>query len=298
MSRPQTPAAGEIFLDHVAWFVPAMAHAEAALLAMGFALTPFTRQMNQTPDGPVPAGMANRCAMLESGYLEFLTAVADTPLAAQFHAQTARYVGLHLLAFTEADPFVAHARLEARGFHPDPPVALRRRVELPDGDTAEAAFTVLRLPASLMPEGRIQLLAHHTPEAIWQERWTAQPNGIGGLEAVLLAVADPAEAADRFARFLDRPATPLGDGRERIRLDRGALVFAAPDWVEAHLGALPSPAPVIAAVALATADATATGAALVAGGAVAGKGAGYDLPPAVGSSVTLTAPGVAPRWAT
>jgi hypothetical protein len=294
--RAQVPGAGEVFLDHVAWFVAEMAAAEAALAAMGFTLTPFTRQMNASPEGPVPAGMANRCAMLGTGYLEFLTAVGDTPLARQFHRQVARYRGLHLIAFTVADAEAAAARLRGAGFDAQPPVHLRRSVELAEGGSAEAAFTVVRVPPDAMPEGRIQVLAHHTPELVWQRRWTMQANAVESLEAVLLAVADPAEAGARFARFVDRPAASLADGRRVIRLERGVLVFAEPAWVEAHVTPVPAAAPVIAAVALGSADLATTSVALAAAGAVPVPGA-YGLPGAVGGAVTLVQPGDSPAWA-
>lgn len=296
MISAQTPRPGEIFLDHVAWFLPAMDVGAAVLAALGFTLTPFTRQMNQSEAGPVPAGMANRCAMLEAGYLEFLTAVADTPLAAQFRRQVDRYTGLHLLAFTEADPAATHRRLRAAGFEPNPPVHLRRSVELADGRRVEAAFTVLRLPPGAMPEGRIQLLAHHTPEHIWEPRWTAHDNGFAGLEAALVAVDDPASAAERFARFLDRPATRLSDGRRVLTLDRGRIVLAPAAWTARHVAPLPTAAPVIAAVALGAPTPVAAGQALAAGGATS-KGACWQLPSALGGVVTVTPVGHAPAWA-
>src|SRR3546814_16378554 len=55
-----------------------------------------------------------------------------------------------------------------------------------------------------MPEGRIQLLEHHTRDAVWQARWLGHANGIVALKAVLLAVADPEAAAARFGRFARR----------------------------------------------------------------------------------------------
>ncbi|MFW5680860.1 MAG: VOC family protein [Pseudomonadota bacterium] len=294
--RRQVPGAGEVFLDHVAWFAAEMQAAEAALAAMGFTLTPFTRQMNASPEGPVPAGMANRCAMLGAGYLEFLTAVGDTPLARQFHRQLARYRGLHLIAFTVADAEAERARLRVAGFDAQPPVHLRRLVELAEGGTGEAAFTVVRVPPNTMPEGRIQVLTHHTPDLVWQRRWTTQANAVESLEAVLLAVADPAEAGERFARFVDRPAVSLADGRRLIALERGVLVFAEPVWVEAHVAPVPVAAPVIAAVALGSADLATTSVALAAAGAMQVAG-GYALPAPLGGAVTLVQPGDMPAWA-
>ena len=103
----------------------------------------------------MPAGTGNRCVMLRAGYIEFLTPVADTPLAAQLRTAIARYVGVHLIAFGTSDPQSDHARLRHGGFSPLEPVALQRQIETPQG-TDTARFTVVRVPPGTMAEGRIQ----------------------------------------------------------------------------------------------------------------------------------------------
>ena len=214
----QVPAPGEIFLDHVGWFLPSLAETEA-FARLGFPLTPYTAHQNADPQGgpPVRSGTANRCAMLRLGYLEFLEAVPglDTPLTRAHHAAVARYAGVHLLAFTVADAAAEAARLAAAGFAPEPVVLLRRAT-----DIGEARFSVLRTALERMPEGRIQTLVQETPEIVWRETFIARDNGIDALAGVVLEVADPAEAAARYARYLGRPAAA-----NRIVLDRGRLSF-------------------------------------------------------------------------
>jgi hypothetical protein len=73
-----------------------------------------------------------------------------------------------------------------------------------------------------MAEGRIQMLTHRTENTVWQERWLAHPIGAVGLGDVVIAVADVAEAAERFARFADRKIVPMQFGRA-VMLDRGAV---------------------------------------------------------------------------
>lgn len=250
----QTPSGGEIFLDHVGWFVPDIEAAGRQFERLGFRLTPFVAQHNADPAGgpPLPAGTGNRCAMLRRGYLEFLAAVpgADTPLSAQLTAALERYAGLHLIAFTVADAAAAHARLQGDGFSPLPPVHLRRPVALPDGGEGEVAFTVIRVPPESMPEGRIQMLKQETPDLVWQDRLLARENGVTGLAGVLLCVEDPVAVSARYARFCGRAAA--GDGACRvIDLDRGRLAFATPRHCAALLPGVDVPAmPFIAAVAL------------------------------------------------
>ncbi len=77
-----------------------------------------------------------------------------------------------------------------------------------------------------MPEGRIQILTHHTEHTVWQPRWLSHPNGVCDLIDVVIAVGDVEEAALRFARFTGRPATATPGGA-LIRLDRGGVYLVS-----------------------------------------------------------------------
>ena len=298
----QLPESTELFLDHIAHFVPDMDAAGAALERLGYRLTPFTHQQNSLKPGepPVPAGTANRLVMLRRGYLEFLTSVADTPLAQQLQAAVQRYIGLHLLAFAVGDAEAAWKRLQEQGFAPTPLVHLTRPVELPAGGTEDARFSVVRVPPGTMPEGRIQMLTHYTESAVWQERWMDHPNRIEELHDVLLAVADPEEAATRFARFLDRKAKKNGSGWH-LETDRGALSFVAPDALPDTLpGAAVPAAPFMAGYSLISADLAASAHHfLKGGGAVEEIGSGMlklTLPAPLGGTQIVCARGQRAPW--
>jgi hypothetical protein len=258
----QTPVRGEIFLDHVGWYVPDMDAAGAAFARLGFELTPFVAHTNADPAGgpPVPSGTGNRCAMLARGYIEILAAMpgSDKPLAVQLRAGLERYTGIHLIAFTVADADAERARLGEDGFDPQPVVHLRRPVETANGGEGEVGFEVVRLPPDAMAEGRIQILRQVTPELVWQDRFITRRNGIAELSGVLVCSADPAEAASRFARFTSRPAAYAGD-RWSIALDRGRVEIAAPGQCRTMVPGIDIPAtPFIAALALASGDMAAT----------------------------------------
>lgn len=232
----QLPPAGNISLDHVAHFVPDVEAASDALVRLGFTPTPFSLQSHRLhPDDPlVPAGTGNRCVMLRAGYIEFLTPVADTPAAAQLRTAIARYVGVHLIAFGTSDAQSDHARLMHGGFSPLEPVALQRQIETPQG-TDTAGFTVVRVPPGTMAEGRIQYCQHLTPRLVWQPRWLDHANGATGLTGALLCVADPREAAQRYARFTG--LTPQRSGNAwRIDTVRGFLLFIDPALCRSYFG--------------------------------------------------------------
>lgn len=301
----QLPTRDQVFLDHVAHFVPSLEDAGAAMEAAGFVLTPFTRQENRTPEGMVPSGMANRCIMLEEGYIELLTAVSETELSRQFHEAVERYVGLHLIALACGDAQATHAHLDREAFSPNPPVNLTRPVEGQQGEDMEARFTVLRVPPGIMPEGRIQILEHHTEDALWQPRFLAHDNAVRSLKSVLLVVDDPHEAAVRFGRFCGRPSELGGEGRFRLVLERGSCIFLSPEEARAQLPWLGErlQTPWIAAQALGSADLQKTaehfraaGFTPVAGDVASGE-ITFRLPDALGGFLTVVEEAGQPFWA-
>ena len=252
----QVPPEGRAVLDHVAWFLPDLEAASPSLEALGFALTPLSEQVHRVAaDGPlVPAGTANRTAMLGRGYLEFL-GVTDggTPNAIKLQDAMGRYIGLHLVCFGTAEPERAHSRLAQRGFAPPPAVDLQREVELADGAAATARFTVVRPGPGAMAEGRIQFVHHRTPELLWQPRWLAHPNGARALAGAIVAVEDLDEAVGRWRRFAGLPAR--GDGDLGIVVAaRGQIVLGDAASIERITGIAPPTLPWIAGPLIDVAD--------------------------------------------
>ena len=234
----QLPPPGAVFLDHIAHFVPEMDVAAAALERYGFRLTPFTAQTNRVNGKPVPAGTGNRCAMLRQGYVELLTATADTELARQLRERIADHTGLHLAAFSSADAAAEHARLAEAGFATLPLVDMRRPVATESG-SEDACFTIARISHGSMPEGRVQFLTHHTERLVWRDGFLDHPNGATELTGLWIAAADPAEPAERFARFTGRRARIEGNVTT-IALDRGAIHIARPDYLMQAFGIIPA----------------------------------------------------------
>ncbi len=244
-----------MFLDHVGLFVPDLKGSPERFADLGFTLTPPARHGDA---GAGPSGTGNRCAMFGTGYLEILGATGeDTPLARQLHAGLDRYPGLHLIAFAVADAEAHHEALPERGFEVQEMVRLRRSVPTDEGEET-ARFDVVRPLAGTMPEGRIQMLTHHTPELVWQPRYLDHANGALALTGALVAVDDVAEAAARFARFVDRTES-IGDGRKDMVLDRGRIAFVEPGRLGERLAGVTAPSvPYIVAMSLETANLEAT----------------------------------------
>lgn len=226
IAERQKPPPGELYLDHVSHFVPDIGVAAELLDALGFVVTPLSAQ--RTAAGPT--GSANRCVMLECGYLEFLTPTPD-PAA------------VRLACFGTPDAKGEHRRLAAHGFDPQPIVALERDVE-----AGSVRFEVARVPPARMPEGRVQFVQHLTPELIWRPEYLRHANSVTGLSAVYVVAEDPVAAAARWARFAG--LLPRPEGRAvRLATARGEVVIGTRDFMTRLLGKAP-PAPAIAGYAL------------------------------------------------
>jgi hypothetical protein len=238
----QLPVGGEIFLDHVAHFVRDAKAASEALVRCGFAPAPISIQASPDPAGGTkPTGTGNITVMFERGYTEILFKTSDTPLSRELDTAIERYAGMHLAAFAVSDAAEAHRRLAAEQFPVRDLVNMSRPIESENGPD-RAAFTIARVEPGVMPEGRIQMLTHHTEHAVWQKRWLTHPNSTIGLIDVVIAVADVEEAAQRFSRFTGRAATrtPSGAGA-LIRLDRGGINLVSHELAAERLPELAFP---------------------------------------------------------
>ena len=237
----QKPAPGELYLDHVAHFVPDLQAAALALEKLGLVVTP--ESAHRTQHGP--AGTSNRCLMLEQGYVEILAPVSDmrlsTPNSERVRERMKSFIGVHLCCFGTPDPAAEHARLAAHGFEPEPLVNLARNLQ----DGTPVRFNVVYVPPARMPEGRIQYCEHLTEAEMWRESWV---NGGLRLEAVYVVAADPVETAARWARYTGVLPRRDGDFIE-LPLARGKVVIGSRAALVRLLGEAPPP-PALAGYAL------------------------------------------------
>jgi len=239
-SERQRPPAGEIYLDHLAHFVPDLGAAAAVWERLGFVVTPVSVH---NVSGK-PAGTSNRCVMLDEGYLELLAPALDTPHAQRVRALMKRYDGVHLACFGTPDAAAEHARLGAHGFEPEPLVSLERTIDT----GARLRFKVVYTPPDKMAEGRVQYCEHLTPEHVWREGFVNP----FGLRAVYVVADDPEEVAARWGRFgglLPRPE----DGFVRLDTARGRVVIGTQKTLARLFGEAP-PAPALAGYALSCSD--------------------------------------------
>lgn len=262
----QVPQGTEVFLDHVSWFLSDLDVAARVLGRLGFQVSGVNVQYDANERGELaPTGTSNRLVLLERGFLEFLVATGETPLADQLYKAAARYAGLHLIAMTHPDMAVQRARLLSAGFAMLPTVHMRRPVRTPEGDR-EVAYTILRTEPGQMAEGRVQMLTAHTPELLWRPGTMTHDNAAQALTDLLVCVTDPAEAVPRYERYTGRTARQAG-ACEAIEFERGRIMIAGLAGAQAMVPGFAAPSlPYSAGVALRSADLSATRDALARGG--------------------------------
>ena len=277
VAERQRPAPGDLFLDHVAHFVPDLDAAGALLEALGFSVTPVSKHQHSGK----PAGTSNRCVMFEQGYVEILAPTLDTPTAQRVRAHMARYGGVHLCCFGTPAAEAEHSRLQAHGFEPQPLVHLQRN----DQSGNLLRFNVIYVPPEKMPEGRVQYCEQLTPQFLWTEKALAHKNGVTGLAAVYVVADDPVETAVRWARFAGLLPFPEHKG-VCLNTARGRIFIGTRDSLAAFLDNVPA-APGIAGYAMAVKDADAFAARCTKAGLKVRKTRRHRcvaLPPALGGA--------------
>lgn len=241
-------------LDHVGVFASSLDQVAAQFEQLGFLLTPTS--LHSAPDSTtgkmVPSGTANRCAMLESGYLELL-AVTDPSLDPQgLAADIKRPAGIHIMAFRCDDARAAASRLMNEGFAAQT-ADLQRTVDTPTGPQL-AKFVRVVVPGQDMPEGMHLTLEHQTPAALWQTRYLSHPNGAISLDQIIVAVDDLDEASVRYNRYFGTPGL-RSDGQVWYVLAHGHFVLVDQETLERRFPELSSPAlPLPAAMVIGVAD--------------------------------------------
>ncbi len=274
--QEQKPAAGELFLDHVGHFVPDLEAAGELLDRLGFFATPVSHHQANGK----PGGTANRCVMLEEGYLEILAPTLDTPSAERVRRYMKAYEGIHLVSYGTPAAAEDHARVSAHGFSPDPLVDLRRQTA-----EGEVGFRVVYASEDKMPECRAQYCEHLTPGLVWADHHAKHANGAIGLSAAYLVADDVPAVAARWAEFSGLLPFP-GKDEVVLKTSRGTIHVATQAALSRFIPDGPA-APAVAAIRLRFRDPAAFAERCKAAGLKPKKsrhGYAVSLPPALGGA--------------
>lgn len=263
------PASG---LDHVLIGVRDLEAARRAYRALGFVCTPRGRHIGW--------GTANYCIMFAHDYIELLGIVDASRFTNNLDVFLARREGLMGVAFATRDAEASRAAFLARGVAAEPPRALARDFELPEG-TVQPRFRLVHIDAEATPALPAFVCEHLTPEFMRRPEWLDHPNGARGILAVTTVVEDPPALAPAYARAFGAGAVTLTDAVLTLHLGGVAFTFANADDFDLLFDGVgadaPAPAPYIAALTLAVDDIARAAAVLDRAGIAAEAASGQSL---------------------
>lgn len=248
--------AASLSLDHFGVILQDLPTAAQRWERLGFLLTPQTQQVGAVPGstGPQPWATANRCVMLEQGYME-LMGVTDATRHFPLQHLARRYEGIHLIALRCGDADAAYRALLRRAAAVGPPVQRMRWI--PDGHKeSQLRFKVISSDDTQFPEGRFFAIEHQTPDLLWQRRFMQHPNGARRLLGVAIVAADVSSSAARIAAFTGATPVPRGDQVQEFQVPGGGNVslFPADVFASRYPGSVPPVLPAFAGASVAFAD--------------------------------------------
>lgn len=271
-------------IDHVIVGVRDLEAARRAFAHLGFVVSPRGRHIGWAT--------ANYCIMFRTDYVELLGIVDPRLFTNDLDRFLAIREGLMSLALASEDAAAAAAALRGRGIAADGPNHLKRSLELPEG-TVQPAFKLVHLPAAVSPAAPSFICQHMDRPMVWQDQWLAHANGARGVLSVTGVVADPGDAALRYARVFGPAAVSAGHGCVEVDVGGAILRLTTPRGLSRlypGLPGLPEQAPPwLSGMRLAVEALPATAAALDARGVPYFRDGGrlLRLPPEMACGVVL-----------
>lgn len=165
-------------------------------------------------------GTGNYTIMFDEDYVELLGVLTHTEHNAASRAFLERRGdGVERAAFTTSDAAVGADALRQRDIDARGPIHFNRPVDLPGGQTGEAAFSVFHWPVDQRPaDVRIFACQHHTRDTVWVPELMDHANTACGINQMEVIAHDPEEAARQMAYLID--------GESQVT-DRGVRVETA-----------------------------------------------------------------------
>jgi hypothetical protein len=196
-----------------------------------------------------PWATSNHCAMFERGYLE-LIGVTNLENFNPWTAFLDRFEGPHITALRCEEADRTYVALSGRIDHFDPPLQRLRNAPYGDGERPFKFRNIFSQDAHF-PEGRYIIIEHQTPEVIWQEELTVQPNGAKSLSELIFCADAQSGLLDRLAR-ISGESPSKAEGRELLELSGGGQlsVIDAAGFAVRYPGAPEPSQPAVAAAVI------------------------------------------------
>jgi hypothetical protein len=208
-------------IDHVLVATADLDAAADVWRRLGFVTTPKGRHVGKST--------ANYCIMFPDDYLELIGIVdADSPPSQHHDLIAARGNGLFANALAPSSAEEAHAAVVAAGIDVLPLRDLHRTVDRPDGP-ADLYFKNFDLAPDATPDFRIFFCHHLTPEAMRHADWLAHPNGVVGIDGLVVVSPRPEALLPVYERLFGAGNANMTDNVLTIHVGRHRILFMTDD---------------------------------------------------------------------
>ncbi|AVO44544.1 VOC family protein [Phreatobacter cathodiphilus] len=265
-------------IDHLLTYVADGAAAADTFRRLGFTLSPVSRIESM--------GITNQMVLFQdavpgaANFIELMSVSDPDRLPPPMVALLGGEERAKSMVLSTADAFGCHTHLAAQQLPFAAPVHVRREWKLDDGTSVHPEFDVI-LPATAGLT--FNACRYYNVEHYRRPDWTAHPNTVTGLDAVLAVAPDPGALAARFAGILQCPVRQQ-DGCLVVEAGGVALDIYGPEALAARYGldaAAPAELPAYVGYRLRARDpAVVAGFASRAGMTPSPVKAGFTLPPA------------------
>lgn len=223
--------------DHVVWTVRDLAAAARFLERAGFRVTPRAHH---------PWGTENHLVQLDGFFIELL-GIGDAALIPEAVGNTFSFgafnrdflkarEGASMVVMESRDPAADRHDFERVGLHVCAPFSFGREARLPDGEIRKVGFDLTFVRNDSDPAHGFFTCRNRYPENFWSAEYQTHPNGVTGLESVVIVCDEPAEQHIFYAALTgqrEMRATSLGI---TIETPRGRLHLMPPSAFAALYG--------------------------------------------------------------
>ncbi|MFZ4806285.1 MAG: VOC family protein [Hyphomicrobiaceae bacterium] len=148
----------------------------------------------------------------------------------------ARREGLAMVVLESRDAEADQAEFAAHGIAGPATFHFERTGYRPDASPVRVAFTLAFARTQGIRDAGFFVCRQHAPESFWNAALQVHPNGVTGIDAVVMAAADPYAHAAFFEAFTGGGKVHRREGGLAVLTPRGAIELLTPDRLSQTFG--------------------------------------------------------------
>jgi hypothetical protein len=225
-----------------------------------------------------PWGTHNHIVQMPGFFIEVLTMaepdkLGDDGFSTLFGGFNRRFIengeGFSLLILESGDAAADARSFAAAKIAASETMRFEREGKRPDGTPVKVAFSLAFARDALAPAHNFAVCQQHYPENFWNPAWQRHPNGVTGVDGVIMVADNPSDHHIFLSAFAGERELQSSSAGITVTTPRGDIQVMAPTAYADHFGiAAPEVAEGgrLAALRLVSSDLTATDTSLSAGG--------------------------------